>query len=121
MGSDRHNMRQGQRLSDQIKQPDTLDVRFDKRSEQNTLNQHALERYQQNAYLFGRIFSNSNENFAQQAQEDEWQSCDDDDILGLAMTELKTSLGDDLSNIQTEDQETQELLEYLNELREQFK
>ena len=45
MGSDRHNQGQGQRLSDQIKQPDTLDVRFDKRSEQNILNQHALDRY----------------------------------------------------------------------------
>ena len=52
-----------QRISDQIKHPSTLDVRFDKRSEQAILNQSALDKYQENAYLFGRFFSNANENF----------------------------------------------------------
>ena len=70
------------------------------------LNQHALGKYQENAYLFGRIFSNANEDFAQQHQEDEWQSCDDDDLLGLAMTEQKTALGEDFSGANTEDSET---------------
>ena len=56
------------------------------------------------------MFSNSNENFAQQAQEEEWQSCDDDDILGLAMTELKTTLGDDTASANTEDVEAKELM-----------
>ena len=37
------------------------------------------------------------------------------------MTELKTSLGDDTAGANTEDAEAKELMEYLNDLREQFK
>ena len=37
------------------------------------------------------------------------------------MTEQKTALGDDLSAANQEESETKELMDYLNELREQFK
>ena len=82
-----------------------MDVRFDKRSEHALLNQNALDKYQENAYLFGRIFSNANDEFAHQL-DDDWQSGEEDDILGAAMTEQKTEIGDELASMNPEDNET---------------
>ena len=107
-----------QRISDQIKHPSTIDVRFDKRGQQILLNQNALERYQENTYLFGRIFSNENDRFAQQQAE---ESYDEDDLLGMAMTEQRTAHDEEMSAANPEDEEVNELKEYLTELREQFK
>ena len=44
-------------LSQQIKGLNTIDVRFDKRSGLELLNQDAIDKYQANAYMLGRIFS----------------------------------------------------------------
>ena len=35
----------------------TIDIRFDKRSDQVILNQDCIDKYQENAYLLGRLFS----------------------------------------------------------------
>ena len=44
-------------FSQQVKSLSTVDVRFDKRSELSILNQHCIDKYQENAYMLGRIFS----------------------------------------------------------------
>ena len=44
-------------FSQQVKTLSTIDVRFDKRSEMAILNQDCIDKYQENAYMLGTIFS----------------------------------------------------------------
>ena len=44
-------------FSQQVKTLSTVDVRFDKRSDLAILNQDCIDKYQENAYLLGRIFA----------------------------------------------------------------
>ena len=44
-------------LSQQTKTLQTIDIRFDQRSDQAILNQDCIDKYQENAYLLGRLFS----------------------------------------------------------------
>ena len=45
-------------MSHDLKQMGTLDVRFDNRSEEALIKDEALRKYQENAYMLGRVFSN---------------------------------------------------------------
>ena len=61
-------------FSQQIKALNTVDVRFDKRSDIALLNQDCIDKYQENAYLLGQIFSvtgDVQESAAGQAAEEE--------------------------------------------------
>ena len=44
-------------FSEQIKAPNTLSVHFDKRGDRENLNQDCIDKYQENAYLLGKLFS----------------------------------------------------------------
>ena len=44
-------------FSQQVKSLNTVDVRFDKRSDMAILNQDSIDKYQETAYLLGQIFS----------------------------------------------------------------
>ena len=119
-------------------------MRFDTRGEVSLLNQDAMDKYQQNAYLLGRIFSNQAASGSGARQEDDDEG--DDFALGLLM--LRQSQGKDgqkdngflLTRDQSEEEEASkdvamqegeegddedqeeinDLKEYLQEMREKF-
>lgn len=47
-----------QPFSSDLKQIGTIEIRFDKRSREALVREDALERYQENCYTLGRVFSN---------------------------------------------------------------
>ena len=49
-------------FSQQVKALNTVDVRFDTRSDVAILNQDCIDKYQENAYMLGQIFSISQQN-----------------------------------------------------------
>ena len=132
-------------FSQQVKSLNTVDVRFDKRSDLAILNQDCIDKYQENAYLLGQIFSvNGGGEDAQQktveaveekkeddaamgdAQSDEDEQ--DDFELGQVMNEIaaqnfaekETAMGEDEAMEADGDEEIAQLKDYLTELQTEF-
>ena len=133
-------------FSQQVKTLSTVDVRFDKRSDMVILNQECIDKYQENAYLLGRIFQVEQPEIAaveveekkdgavatmeiKQENKGEEEEEDDDYELGELMNEIaaqsfaeKDTVADDEAMTGGDgDEEVAELKAYLTELQADFR
>jgi len=67
-------------VSSELKHMGTIDIRFDQRSRESLVKQDAIDKYQENCYMLGRIFSNQ--------PLSEQTSINSDDLLKEATNEL---------------------------------
>ena len=110
-------------ISHELKNMGTLDVRFDARSEECLIKDEALKKYQENAYLLGRVFSSGTQVQADAGEND--SDCDsNDEELGYLLDKYENSTMVDAqdSEEQNEDDENvNELREVLTEMINDFK
>ena len=131
-------------FSSQVKTLSTVDVRFDKRGDTAILNQECIDKYQENAYLLGRIFaleqlqadgaqaSEGGASVAEvpnaAAEEDEGDNDDDyelgeliNEIVASTFSEKDTDVDMAMAAGADDDEEVAELAGYLTELQAEFR